>query len=65
HTMDKEIRFSWLAPLSWPTAIRMISEGLVNLEGLVSNTVPLADTGKAIRMLRERVNDPIKVQVTP
>jgi len=65
HTMDKEIRFSWLAPLSWPTAIRMISEGLVNLESLVSSTVPLADAGKAIRMLRERVNDPIKVQVTP
>ncbi|MGC8880320.1 MAG: zinc-dependent alcohol dehydrogenase [Anaerolineae bacterium] len=65
HTMDKEIRFSWLAPLSWPTAIRMISEGLVNLEGLVSSTVPLADTGKAIRMLRERANDPVKVQVTP
>uniref|UniRef100_A0A7C3I1M2 Alcohol dehydrogenase-like C-terminal domain-containing protein n=1 Tax=Gracilinema caldarium TaxID=215591 RepID=A0A7C3I1M2_9SPIR len=65
HTMDKEIRFSWLAPLAWPTAIRMIAEGLVDLEGFVSSTVPLEETGKAIRHLRERANDPVKVQVAP
>jgi threonine dehydrogenase-like Zn-dependent dehydrogenase len=65
HTMDKEIRFSWLAPLAWPTAIRMIAEGLVDLEGFVSSTVPLAEGEKAIRYLRERTNDPLKVQITP
>ena len=65
HTMDKEIRFSWLAPLVWPAAIRAISEGLVDVESLTSSTVPLDETGVAIRALRERLNDPIKVQVTP
>ena len=65
HTMDKEIRFSWLAPLVWPTAIRMIAEGLVNLESLVSSAVPLEDGEKDIRHLKERANDPVKVQITP
>jgi threonine dehydrogenase-like Zn-dependent dehydrogenase len=65
HTMDKEIRFSWLAPLVWPTAIRAISEGLLDVESLVTETVPLVHTEKAIRALTERVDDPIKVQITP
>jgi threonine dehydrogenase-like Zn-dependent dehydrogenase len=65
HTMDKEIRFSWLAPLSWPPAIRAISEGLLNVESLISETVPLEQTGQAIRDLRARIGDPTKVQVTP
>jgi L-iditol 2-dehydrogenase len=65
HTMDKEIRFSWLAPLVWPTAIRAIAEGLLDLEGLVSSAVPLEETGESIRFLKERAHDPIKVQVTP
>ena len=65
HTMDKEIRFSWLAPLTWPTAIRSISEGLVDVEQLVTDTVGLGKTEEAIRSLKNRVGDPIKVQVTP
>jgi len=65
HTMDKDIRFSWLAPMVWPTAIRAIAEGLVNVESLVSSYVPLSEAGQAIRNLKERAHDPIKVQVTP
>jgi threonine dehydrogenase-like Zn-dependent dehydrogenase len=65
HTMDKEIRFSWLAPLSWPAAIRAISEGLVNVDALISETVPLEKAGQAIQDLRSRTGDPTKVQVTP
>ena len=65
HTMDKEIRFSWLAPLSWPAAIRSISEGLVDVEALTSYTVPLEETEHAIRDLKDRIGDPTKVQVTP
>jgi threonine dehydrogenase-like Zn-dependent dehydrogenase len=65
HTMDKEIRFSWLAPLSWPAAIRSISEGLVDVESLTSDTVPLDHTVEAIRNLKDRIGDPTKVQVTP
>jgi threonine dehydrogenase-like Zn-dependent dehydrogenase len=65
HTMDKEIRFSWLAPLAWPTAIRIISEGLIDVESLVTGSFPLEQTEQAIRGLRDRVGDPIKVQITP
>jgi threonine dehydrogenase-like Zn-dependent dehydrogenase len=65
HTMDKQIRFSWLAPMVWPTAIRAISEGLVNVESLITDTVPLAEAEEAIRNLKDRVDDPIKVQIMP
>ena len=65
HTADKEIRFSWLAPGVWPTTIRMIQEGLLNLEPLVSQAVPLSDAATAIVNLRARKDDPIKVQITP
>ena len=65
HTADKEIRFSWLAPGVWPTTIRMIQEGLLNLEPLVSKAVPLSEAAQAIVNLKARKDDPIKVQITP
>jgi threonine dehydrogenase-like Zn-dependent dehydrogenase len=65
HTMDKEIRFSWLAPGVWPTAINAIAEGLVDVEKLVTNCVPLEGAATAIQQLRARQGDPLKVQVTP
>lgn len=63
HTMDKQIRSAWLAPLAWPTAIRSLQEGIVKPEPLVSHTFPLEETESAIRNLRERVGDPMKVQI--
>ncbi|MGA2640717.1 MAG: alcohol dehydrogenase catalytic domain-containing protein [Spirochaetia bacterium] len=65
HKLDKEIRFSWLAPMMWPTAIHAVSEGLVKVEPLITGTVPLANAGNAIRAWKEREGDPVKVQVTP
>jgi L-iditol 2-dehydrogenase len=63
HTMDKEIRSSWLAPLVWPTAIRVIQEKLVDVEAFITHTYPLEETEKAIRDLAERKDDPMKVQI--
>ncbi len=63
HTMDKEIRSSWLAPLVWPTAIRVIQEKLVDVEAFITHTYPLEETEKAIRDLSERKDDPMKVQI--
>jgi L-iditol 2-dehydrogenase len=63
HTMDKEIRSAWLAPLTWPTAIRVIKEGLVDVESMITHTYPLEDTEKAIIDLKNRVDDPMKVQI--
>ncbi len=65
HKADKQIRASWLAPGVWPQTIRMISEGLLDLEPLVSHTRPLSEAAQAIIDLRDRKNDPIKVQITP
>ncbi len=63
HTMDKQIRSSWLAPLVWPTAIRVIQEGLVNVDSLITHSYPLEETEKAIIDLKNRVDDPMKVQI--
>ncbi|MBN1837192.1 MAG: alcohol dehydrogenase catalytic domain-containing protein [Spirochaetales bacterium] len=63
HTMDKQIRSAWLAPLSWPAAIRAIDTGIVKVKDLVSHTYKLEDTEKAIRSLKERKGDPMKVQI--
>jgi len=63
HTMDKEIRSSWLAPLAWPAAIRSIRDGLVNVESLITHTYPLEETGQAIVNLKKRVGNPMKVQI--
>ena len=41
----------------------MVSEGLVKLDALVSHTYPLAETAQAIRKLRDRVDEPLKVQI--
>lgn len=63
HTMDKQIRAAWLAPLVWPTAIRCMAEGLVNVEALITHKYPLEDTEKAIINLKNRVDNPMKVQI--
>jgi len=63
HTMDKQVRAAWLAPLSWPTAIRCMAEGLVNVEALLTHKYPLEDTEKAIINLKNRVDNPMKVQI--
>ncbi len=65
HTMDKQIRFSWLAPMVWPTAIAAIANGLVDVESLVTGYVPLSEAATAIQNLKARAHDPIKVQVKP
>jgi len=63
HTMDKEIRSAWLAPLAWPAAIRSIKEGLVKVEEIITGTFPLEDTEKAIRILKNDPGKHLKVQI--
>jgi threonine dehydrogenase-like Zn-dependent dehydrogenase len=63
HTMDKEIRAAWLAPLAWPPAIRAVETGIVKVKDLVSHTYKLEEAEKAIRNLKERAGNPMKVQI--
>jgi threonine dehydrogenase-like Zn-dependent dehydrogenase len=63
HTMDKEIRSAWLAPLAWPGAIRSIEEGLVKVAPLITGTYPLEKTEEAIRLLKTNPGKQIKIQI--
>jgi len=63
HTMDKEIRSAWLSPMVWPTTLRILKNGLVDVKPLVSHTYSLEDTEKAIINLKNRVDNPMKVQI--
>jgi L-iditol 2-dehydrogenase len=62
---EKSVRFSWLAPLTWPTALSAISGKLVQLQKLRSSVVKLSSLEKAITDVRDRVGNPMKVLVTP
>ena len=62
---DKTIRFSWLAPLTWPTALQAISTGLVNVDLLRTHDVPLSELRDTIAAVRERKGNPIKAVVHP
>jgi threonine dehydrogenase-like Zn-dependent dehydrogenase len=62
---DKQIRFSWLAPNTWPAALRALATGLVNVEPLVTHTYDLEDLVAALHSVREREGDPIKPVVKP
>lgn len=63
HTMDKQIRSAWLAPMVWPQTIRIIQEGLIDLESLITHKSSLEDTVSTIDALKNRVGNPIKAEV--
>ena len=65
--MDKTIRFSWLAPTTWPEALSAMATGKVKMEPLQTRRFPLEELPEAIRQLRDRVDDPIKtlIQIAP
>mgnify|MGYP005857892559 CR=1 FL=1 len=63
HTMDKQIRSAWLAPGVWPQTLAMLNTGLVDVSSLVTHTVSLEETCDAIKSLRDKDNNPMKVQV--
>lgn len=63
HTMDKQIRSAWLAPLSWATAIKAIDEGLIKVEPILTGTYPLEKTEEAIRLLKSDPGEQLKIQI--
>jgi threonine dehydrogenase-like Zn-dependent dehydrogenase len=62
---DKTVHFSWLAPLTWPTALDAIARGLVNVKALNSKTIKLDELEKGIKDVSSRVDNPMKVVVQP
>ncbi len=61
--MDKTIRYSWLAPNTWPQALEAIGSGAVKLKPLQTHDFDLDDTAEAIRKLRDREDNPIKTLI--
>ncbi len=62
---DKTVQFSWLAPLTWPTALDALGAKLVDVKKYMSKVVPVKDLAQAIKDVKNRVDRPMKVIVTP
>ncbi len=61
---DKEIRFSWLAPFTWPTALQALAAGLVKVDKLVTHKYALEDLERALGEVKERKGNVVKAVVT-
>jgi L-iditol 2-dehydrogenase len=61
--MDKTIRYSWLAPTTWPEAVDAIASGKVKLEKIQTHRFPLDKLPEAIRKLRDREDNTIKTLI--
>lgn len=62
---DKTIRFSWLAPFTWPIALQAIANGLVKLDLVHSHDYKLEQLAEAIATVKERKGNPLKAVVHP
>ena len=60
---DKTIRYSWLAPTSWPEAVESIATGKVKIDKIQSHRFPLEALADAIRKLRDREDNTIKTLI--
>lgn len=58
--MDKTIRFSWLSPLTWPSAITALAEGLIDVKQLITHQVSLEDTLKGLQTVKSRKGNAMK-----
>lgn len=62
-TSDKSIRFSWLAPFTWPRAIKAIETGKVDAKKLISHRYSLEKVGEGIEFMNSSVEEKIKAMV--
>ena len=62
---DKTIRFSWLAPNTWPTALQAIANGLVNVDIIRTHSYELKDLPIGIADVKARKGNAMKAVVKP
>lgn len=62
---DKEIRFSWLAPNTWPAALQALASRLVRVAPLISHSYSLDNLVTALHEVRDRKGNPLKPVVKP
>ena len=63
--MDKTIRFSWLAPHTWPIALDAIANKLVDVDIIHSHDFELGELETAIAEVYARKNNALKAVVKP
>jgi threonine dehydrogenase-like Zn-dependent dehydrogenase len=57
---DMTIRYSWLAPDTWPEAVELLHSGKVRVDVVQSYSFGLGDLADAIRKVRDREDNAIK-----
>jgi threonine dehydrogenase-like Zn-dependent dehydrogenase len=62
---DKTIRFSWLAPTSWPIATQALFTKLLDPTPLITHTFPLKDLIGALDFVYERRDNVMKAVIVP
>ncbi len=62
---DKTIRFSWLAPNTWPAALGALASGAVSAEPMISGKRKLEDLIPALTDVRDKKGQPLKELVVP
>ena len=62
---DKRIKFSWLAPLTWPKALQAIATKLIDVDALVTHTFKLDELIPALEKVKNREGNPLKALVIP
>jgi len=62
---DKRVKFSWLAPLTWPKAINAIATRLIDVDALITHTFKLEELVGALEKVKNREGNPLKAIVYP
>jgi threonine dehydrogenase-like Zn-dependent dehydrogenase len=62
---DKRVKFSWLAPLTWPRAISAIEARLIDVDALITHRFKLEELIDGLQKVKDRVGNPVKAIVIP
>ena len=57
---DMTIRYSWLAPDTWPEAVDLLHSGKVRVEPIQSYSFALEELGDSLRKVKDREGNAIK-----
>jgi L-iditol 2-dehydrogenase len=62
---DKRIKFSWLAPLTWPQSLNAIEKKLIDVDALVTHRFKLKELITGLEKVKNREGNPLKALVIP
>ncbi len=63
-TSDKTLRFSWLAPFTWPMAISAIEKGKIDVKKIITHRYSLEEVEEGIKFIDSPVEEKIKAIIT-